>query len=86
MLFVVQANFWKHLPATLANLKAAVAKLRGGVKAHTPATPQVHMCLHIETQPSLLNLTTSVVNFCLVLPCWSFLHKVCSDSLKMLVK
>ncbi|KAA6419923.1 MAG: hypothetical protein FRX49_10113 [Trebouxia sp. A1-2] len=35
-----EAIFWKHLPATLANLKAAVAKLRGGVKVHTPATPQ----------------------------------------------
>lgn len=59
----LQANFWKHLPATLANLKAAVAKLRGGVKAHTPATPQVHMCLKIETQPSLPDLTASTVRF-----------------------
>ena len=62
----MQANFWKHLPATLANLKAAVAKVRRGVKAHTPATPQVHMGLHLETQLSLLSWATSVVNliFC----------------------
>ncbi|KAL3161421.1 hypothetical protein ABBQ32_010311 [Trebouxia sp. C0010 RCD-2024] len=34
------ANFWRHLPATLASLKATLAKVRGGVKPHTPATPQ----------------------------------------------
>jgi len=73
----VQANFWKHLPATLANLRAAVAKLRRGVKAHTPATPQVHMCLHIETQPSLPKWATSVVSFDLLLSCGSFL--VCTE-------
>ena len=76
-MFAVQANFWKHLPATLANLKAAVAKLRGGVKAHTPATAQVHMCPHIETQPSLPNLTTSVFSFDLVLSVLPFL--VCTE-------
>ena len=37
----LQASFWRHLPATLASLKAAQTKLRGGVKPNTPATPQV---------------------------------------------
>ena len=41
MLLCVQANFWRHLPATLTGLKASLTKLRGGVKPHTPATPQV---------------------------------------------
>ena len=46
-----QASFWRHLPATLASLKAALAKQRDGVKLHTPATPEVtpHALLCIST-------------------------------------